>query len=157
MRMSLPSEILGRQEVKDVQIMSGLDPVLVQYQVFAERRLHFGRMFWANIAFMIVVLLVALYFTPEEAAPLVRFLIGGLGLATVQMAYIVHRLRKMEDQCEKLMHDIEVTLKEAGHAGVLIAPRSGRFSARSMAVLSLALLGLALIGLSVFTMTLGAR
>jgi hypothetical protein len=40
--MLLGRAIVERQEIKHVQIMSGLDAVLVQYRVYAQRRLHFG-------------------------------------------------------------------------------------------------------------------
>jgi ABC-type iron transport system FetAB permease component len=133
--------------------MSGLDPVLVQYQVFAQRRLHFGQMFWANIAFMIVILIVIFSVASWQGADAIIIAMLGLGTATIQMAYIAHRLRKMEDQCEQLMHEVEVRLTEAGHLGVLVAPRSGRFSARSMAVLSLAALGMALVALGVYALS----
>jgi hypothetical protein len=150
--MLLGSAILGPQEVKDMQIMSGLDAVLVQYQVYAQRRLHFGRMFWANIAFMIVVLIVIAAVVRGALRLELGWVSLGAGFATVQMAYIAHRLRKMEDQCEQLMTDIEVTLKETGQVGVVIAPRSGRWSARNMAVMSLGFLGAVLLAVGAFAL-----
>lgn len=126
--------------------MSNISAVLVQYQVFAERRLHYGRMFWANIAFLIVVLIVVLALALRQQGFELSWIMLGSGAATVQMSYIAHRLKRLEDQYEQLMHDLEVAMQAAGEKDIIVAPRSSRLSARTMTVLSLVAMGAGLMG-----------
>jgi hypothetical protein len=123
--------------------MSNMDATLVQYQVFAESRLHYGRMFWANIAFLIVVLIATFTLFQGDDFGGGPFVLVGAGIATLQMAYIAHRLKRLEDHYEALMHDLEVAMQARGEASIIIAPRSSRLSARTMTVWSLAALGVA--------------
>jgi hypothetical protein len=115
--------------------------LLVQYQVFAEQRRHFGRLFWLSIAFVLAMLLGVAAAFHDLSTPAPAWLVLGGGIALVQTGYIAHRLRGREDAYEGLMRKLEEKLQAAG-AACLVAPVSKRGGARSMVTLSLAVAGL---------------
>ncbi|NEX92145.1 hypothetical protein [Caulobacter sp. 17J65-9] len=114
--------------------------LLVQYQVFAEQRRHFGRLFWLSIAFVLAMLLGVAAAFHDLPAPLPAWLVLGGGIALVQTGYIAHRLRGREDDYEGLMRTLEEKLQAAG-AACLLGPVSKGGGARSMVTLSLAAAG----------------
>jgi hypothetical protein len=96
--------------------MHSHEPILAQYHIFAERRLHFGKLFWINIAFFLALLLLAAAIFKDLGPPALGWFLLIAGLATLQISYITHRIRTVEDTYERLMNTIEERLRAAGHA-----------------------------------------
>jgi len=117
------------------------EPVLAQYHIFAARRLHFGKLFWINIAFFLALLLLAAAIFKDVGRPALGWCIVVAGLATLQIGYITHRIRMVEDTYERLMNTIEERLRAAGHADCLVAPLSKKYGARSLVTAALAAVG----------------
>jgi len=124
--------------------MHSHEPILAQYYIFAERRLHFGKLFWINIAFFLTLLLLAAAIFKDLAPPALALFLLIAGLATLQISYITHRIRTVEDTYERLMNTIEERLRAAGHADCQVAPLSKKYGARSLVTIALAAVGVAL-------------
>ncbi|MES2886612.1 MAG: hypothetical protein V4739_01240 [Pseudomonadota bacterium] len=108
-----------------------------QYQVFAEHRLHFSRLFYQVVAFILFAVLAAWAVMAWAAVPLggVALVLGSvLGLTS----FIVHRLRCQEESYASLMRGLE-------QPPMLPSPLPTRWSARVLVVACLACTGLALI------------
>ena len=122
-------------------------PLQTQYTVLNERRLHFGRMFWQNIAFHIVGVLLVLYLLvqmkPER--PTVAIALVAIGLATLLMSFIAHRLQRLEVIYENHLAAIETHWLATGETGIQRPPVSGRFSSRLIVIWALGLVGLVFI------------
>ena len=117
------------------------DPLLVQYQVFAQRGMHFGRLYWQSIAFHLVVLLAAAALFRDLSG---MWLSGALlvaGAATLLMAFVVSRLWVQESRFEALLTNLETELRGQGYAAIQIAPSAGRRGARYAVNLAIGLLG----------------
>ena len=121
------------------------ETLLTQYSVLSERRLHFGRMYWQNIAFHGAALLAAAAIFRSVTGPWLGAILILAGLATLLMGFIASRLRGLEVQYETLLGKIEDALIAQGHEAVQKAPVSGRYGARFLVNLALAGAGLALI------------
>ncbi|MFO0991876.1 MAG: hypothetical protein U1E67_08105 [Hyphomicrobiales bacterium] len=119
-------------------------PLQTQYTVLNERRLHFGRMFWQNIAFHIIGVLLVFYLLIQMKVdrPALVVALVVIGLATLLMSFIAHRLQRLEVIYENHLAAIETTWLAAGEAGIQRPPVSGRFSSRLIVIWALALVGL---------------
>jgi hypothetical protein len=122
-------------------------PLQTQYTVLNERRLHFGRMFWQNIAFHIVGVLAVIYLLiqmkPERSTDVIALV--AIGLATLLMSFIAHRLQRLEVIYENHLAAIETHWLATGEAGIQRPPVSGRFSSRLIVIWALGLAGLVFI------------
>ena len=121
------------------------DPLLVQYQILSDQRLHFGRLFWQSIAFLFLLLLACTaVFKGLEILPDWGVL-WGFGAVTILMGFVAERLRRLESQYEDLLETIETSLQAKGHVDIQISPRSGKFGSRFVITLGLFVLGAGLI------------
>ena len=122
-------------------------PLQTQYTVLNERRLHFGRIFWQIIAFHIMVVLVVLYLLIQMKVerPALSVALVAIGLATLLMSFIAHRLQRLEVIYETHLAAIEMHWLATGEAGIQRPPVSGRFSSRLIVIWALGLVGLVFI------------
>lgn len=127
------------------------DPLLVQYQVFAQRGVHFGRLYWQSIAFHLVMLLAAAAVFRDLSGIWLGGALLVAGVATFLMAFVVSRLWVQESRFEALLANLETELRGQGHAAVQTGPSAGRRGARFAVNLAIGLLGagLAIAGLIV--------
>ena len=125
--------------------MTNATTLLVQYRVFADRRLHYGRMYWLNIAFVLSGLLAGTAVFGGIDGGVRAWLSVAGGVAALQMGFIAYRLQSIEDTYEHLMSEIEQQLNREHEGSVLVAPLSRRFGARAMATASLGIVGTAMI------------
>ena len=95
-------------------------PLQTQYTVLNDRRLHFGRMFWQNIAFHIVGVLLVLYLLIQMKAERPAFIVAliVIGLATLLMNFNAHRLQRLEVIYETHLAAIETHWLATGEAGI---------------------------------------
>ncbi|HWE46559.1 MAG TPA: hypothetical protein VG407_11070 [Caulobacteraceae bacterium] len=121
------------------------DPLTTQYAVLAERRLHFGRMYWQNIGLHVAGLLAAAAIFRNLTGTPLAIALGIAGLATLLMAFIASRLRKLEVEYEGLLANIEAAWRAGGDTHVQLSPVSGRYGARFAVNLALAVGGVVLI------------
>ena len=124
---------------------TGNDALLVQYRVISERRLHFGRMFWQNIAFVLAMLLLGGVVLRDAGSGRLPWLALAAGMVLILTGFIVHRIRQIEDDCEGLMRTIEERLVASGCTDCVVAPLSRRFGARFAVTLCLVLVGAGLV------------
>jgi hypothetical protein len=122
-------------------------PLQTQYTSLNERRLHFGRMFWQNIAFHILGVLIVFYLLILVRADPRTFagMTALIGLGTVLMAFIAYRLQRLEVIYENHLRAIEDHWMAMGESAIQRPPVSGKFSSRLIVIAVLALGGLALI------------
>lgn len=113
-----------------------------QYKVYNERRLHFGRMFFQNIALHIVGIIAIFAFRELSPGKLSLILLYCVGPACMLIAFIAWRLRKLETIYEHHLRNIEDQWIAHGTEGVQRAPISEKFGARNLVVIILALGGL---------------
>ena len=123
------------------------DPLLVQYKILSEQRLHFGRLFWNSIAFLFALVLGSIavfkgtYLLPQGGGLLA---IGGV---IALMSFVAERLRRLELRYESILEAIEQALLKQGHEGIQIAPKSGERGARFVITMALFVLGIMTLGL----------
>lgn len=106
------------------------DPLLVQYQVLSDQRLHFGRLYWQSIAFLFALLLGGIAIL--EDLSILPLSIGLMLTASLcgLMGFVAHRLKRLEQRYEAALEAIEVALQEKGHSDIQVAPKSGQYGAR---------------------------
>lgn len=128
------------------------DPLLVQYQVLANQRIHFGRLFWQSIAFLFALLLsvAAIIDNPDIlTAPPSLIASGGV---TILMAFVAERLRRLEVRYETLLAAIEDALRDNGNQHIQQSPKSGKFGARMVITLALFMLGILAVAVAISMM-----
>ncbi|MEM5515343.1 hypothetical protein WNY37_00160 [Henriciella sp. AS95] len=128
-----------------------VEPLLIQYQVLSEQRLHFGRLYWQSVAFLFALLLASLAILPGTNWVPLDLLGYALGGITILMGFVVDRVRKLEGQYEDRLEAIEKALQSKGHIDIQIAPKAGKYGARFVVTLGLYLLGAAIILLAVLS------
>lgn len=125
--------------------MNQTDILLKQYEIFSQRRQHFGALFWQVPAlFLTACALIATVI--KDADGLIRscFLLG-IGILLLLISYVAKRLKENEDQYEVLLAEIERSLRELCGTGVVCAPRSRRYGARFCAILTYAIIAIAIL------------
>ncbi len=132
------------------------DPLLVQYQVLAQRGMHFGRLYWQSIAFHIVMLLVAAAVFRDLSGAWLGGALLGAGAATFLMAFVVSRLWVQEGRFEALLANLETELRVQGHAAIQASPAAGRRGARYAVNLAIGLLGAGLAVAGLFVLATSA-
>lgn len=121
------------------------EPLLIQYRVLSDQRIHFSKLFWQSIAFLFALLLAGFgIFGDEHFAPMWLVLIVS-GSITTLMGYTVGRLRQLEAKYEGLLRAIELSLQNDGHSDIKLAPLSAPRGARFIITLGLYGLGVVLI------------
>jgi len=120
------------------------DPLLVQYQVLAQRGMHFGRLYWQSIAFHLVMLLAATALFRDLSGAWLGGALLAAGSITFLMAFVVSRLWVQEKQFEALLTNLETELRGRGHAAIQTSPAAGRRGARYAVNLATGLLGVGL-------------
>ena len=122
------------------------DPLLVQYQVLTNQRIHFGKLYWQSIAFLFALLLssAAIIDDPNMLNAPAALVPGGAVI--ILMAFVAERLRRLEAHYERLLTAIEDALRDNGNDQVQQSPKSGAFGARVLITLLLFLLGLLALG-----------
>lgn len=121
------------------------EPLLIQYRVLSDQRIHFSRLFWQSIAFLFALLLAGFgIFRDEQFAPIWLVLIASGGITTL-MGFTVDRLRQLEAQYEGHLRAIELSLQKSGHSDIQLAPQSAPKGARFIITLGLYALGATLI------------
>ena len=128
------------------------DPVLVQYQVLSEQRLHFGRLYWQSIAFLFALLIG--FAAVSNNLSIIPFPMGLMiaGTVTALMGFVADRLRKLETLYEERLETIERSLQERGSDVIQIAPRSGKYGARFVITIGLYVLGASITSLGLWRM-----
>ncbi len=108
-----------------------------QYRVLAEHRLHFSRLFYQVVAFILFVTLAGSPVLASQGVPdrVICVIMGGVLALT---AFITHRLRQQEDTYARLLRELE-------QPPLLQPPYSARWGARALVVACLLCAGLALI------------
>ncbi len=121
------------------------EPLITQYTVLSERRLHFGRMYWQNIGLLCIGMIAAAAVFRDLAGPWLGIALIAGGLATLLMAFIAMRLRGLEVAYEFLLRNIEEAWIAAGVVSVQKAPVSGAGGARHIVNFALGAAGLVLV------------
>lgn len=109
---------------------------LGRYRAFSEARLHFSRLYFQTVAFILLAGLLGAVLLRDAVGVWRGWLLVAAGLALVQTAFISWRLRQTEAQYETLLRALEVDPE---------TPASGRFGAKTVVTPSLAVAGVALI------------
>lgn len=136
-----------------------MTPLQTQYASLTERRLHYGRMFWQNIAFHVAGLLAAGFLLAQwrVTGPVLGGVAICMGLATLLMTYIAYRLVRLEGVYDGQLRAVEAHWIAAGEAGIQQSPVSDRSSSRMVVVAGLAVAGVALILLGTASALPGGR
>lgn len=109
---------------------------LARYRAFSEARLHFSRLYFQTVAFILLAGLLGAVVLRDVEGAWRGWLLVAAGLALIQTAFISWRLRQTEAQYETLLRALEVDP---------VTPASGRFGAKTVVTLSLAVAGASLI------------
>ncbi|MAN73033.1 MAG: hypothetical protein CME84_02955 [Henriciella sp.] len=125
------------------------DPLLTQYHLLSDQRLHFGRLYWQSIAFLFALLIGIA--AVSRGMSLIPYSVGliGCGAITALMGFVADRVRRLEGRYEDLLEAIEIELRQQGHAGIQTAPKSGSLGARFVITMGLYALGAGIILLGV--------
>lgn len=110
---------------------------LAQYRAFSEARLHFSRLYFQTVAFILLAALLAVVGLGDTAKPWRSWMMVAGGLALIQTGFISWRLRSTEMRYEALLRQLEQDCDAT-------TPASGRFGAKSLVTASLVLAGLIL-------------
>lgn len=125
-------------------MMTDADPALrlAQYRAFAEARLHFSRLFFQTVAFVLSALIAAAFLFRDAPDPGRSWLLLAAGAALLQTAFISWRLRRTEGG-----YADRLALIEGDGTDGPAHPRSGPVGAKTTVTAALALAGLAATGL----------
>jgi hypothetical protein len=126
--------------------------LIEQYKLLEDRRKYFGSQFMQTIGGVgaILSILIGLLGGKSDNATLLRFALLIGGIAFLLLAYLCYRLGRRQDDCERVMHEIERTLRSMGYEIIEEMPTGALiFGARKAIIVSLGALGvsLAIIGL----------
>jgi hypothetical protein len=124
-------------------------PLLIQYQVLSEQRLHFGRLYWQSVAFLFALLLAAAAIFKNAAGGYSPAFWLSAGTAAVLMSFVTERVRRLEGQYEARLEAIETALRNGGEPSIQLAPKAGKFGARVMVTAGLFMLGLGFFALGI--------
>ena len=119
------------------------DPALrlAQYHAFAEARLHFSRLFFQTVAFVLSALIAAAFLLRDAPEPARSWLMLAAGAALLQTAFISWRLRRTESS-----YADRLVLIEGDGSDGLAHPRSGPLGAKTSVTAALALAGVVALG-----------
>lgn len=118
--------------------------LLKQYEIFSERKLHFGKLFWQTPTIFIALCVFVASIIKDLTSPIVWWFFLAVGLLLMLISYIGYRHKTNEDQYEILMQEIEVELQNQFENKIFHAPLSKPFGARFITSLSLFVIGLGL-------------
>lgn len=119
--------------------MEGGAERLAQYAAYGAARLHFSRLFFQTVAFVLAFVLAGAIGFRGVAEPLAAWLLIAAGLVLIQAGFITWRLLGHERAYERLLQRLEESF-----GGDLRQPASGRLGAKMVVVLSLLAAGGAL-------------
>ena len=122
--------------------MQSEDEAKLQYRIFADHRLHFSRLYFQLVAFMIFASLTSGLISALLNPGPRRWAVMGIGLVLALSGFVAHRLRAQEDVYAGLLRAIE----EREGTAMLRAPFSARLGARTMVTAALVGTGLGLFG-----------
>lgn len=109
---------------------------LAQYRAFAEARLHFSRLFFQTVAFVLSALIAAAFLFRDAPEPGRSWLMLAAGAVLIQTAFISWRLRRTEGSYADRLALIESDVPDgATH------PRPGPLGAKTSVTVALALAG----------------
>jgi hypothetical protein len=128
--------------------MTDSDLRLAQYRAFAEARLHFSRLFFQTVAFVLSALIAAAFLFRDAPEALRPWLMLAAGAALLQASFISWRLRRTEGSYADRLGIIE-----ADGPGGLAHPRSGPLGAKTSVTIALAAAGLWAVGAGVAGLT----
>ncbi len=121
---------------------------LAQYRAFAEARLHFSRLFFQTVAFVLSALIAAAFLFRDAPEPARSWLLLAAGAALLQTAFISWRLRRTEGG-----YADRLAMIEGDGSDGPAHPRSGPLGAKTSVTAALALAGLTLVGAGVAGLT----
>lgn len=117
--------------------MTDSDLRLAQYRAFAEARLHFSRLYFQTVAFVLSALIAAAFLFRDAPEPMRSWLMIAAGAVLLQTAFISWRLRRTEGgYTDRLM------LIEGDGSDGPAHPRSGPLGAKTSVTVALAAAGL---------------
>lgn len=119
--------------------------LLKQNELFSERKLHFGRLFWQTPTIFIAICVLVASLLKDLQAPVIWWFILTVGALLVLVAYIGFRHKKNEDQYEQPMRDIETELAKNCEEKMFHAPLSKAYGARFATSVALLAIGALLI------------
>ena len=118
--------------------------LLEQYKLIEARRNYTGNLIWSIPGFFIAVFAVLGTNTLEKAPQYLPFGFLIAGITFWLNAWIAHRSRVTQDQCETLLRNIEDELEKEGFSALAKLPRSSAFGARFLLITFLLLSGIVL-------------
>lgn len=124
------------------------EALLKQYEIFSQRKLHFGRLFWQIPATFVALCVVLTGIFRNAKEPLKWWLLLVAGAVLVLISYIAHKLQVNEDLYEILMHNIETSLRKSFGDEVQYAPSSKKLGARFWTTVMLVSFGFVLMIIS---------
>ncbi len=124
--------------------------LIKQYEIFSERKLHFGRLFWQIPTIFIGLCIFVASIIDDLGAPAVWWFVLISGFLMILIAYIGYRLMANEDKYESLMHEIENELERQFGNRLYHSPLSKKFGARFATSTSLLVIGIILIVMGAF-------
>lgn len=126
------------------------DPALrlAQYRAFAEARLHFSRLFFQTVAFVLSALIAAAFLFRAAPEPARSWLVMAAGAILLQTAFISWRLRRTEGSYAERL----VRIEGDGSEG-LAHPRSGPLGAKTSVTAALAIAGIVALGMGLAGLT----
>ncbi len=132
-------------QTKVIENVSTTQVLLEQYKLLENRRMLFGKQFMQTTGAVGAVFTLVVGLLGEENLILLRAACGVGGAVFIIMAVLGHRLGTRQDDCERVLSEIEAQLKNLGHTSVVTFPSGTRFGARKLIVGFLSLFGVALI------------
>lgn len=129
--------------------MLAIDLLMEQYRMLEERRTYFGKLFWQLPGFFVGVFAVFIGLADASHTRMLRisYFVGGAIMLLI--AWIAYRLKASQDECERIIAQVEEKFRSEGLDNGITLPRSYRVGARAITLLALILSGVALMVVSV--------
>lgn len=120
--------------------------IIAQYKSFSDHRIHFSRLYFALVAFVILVCAPALFITLQAQSDKLAFAVLMLLVAVFMIfgGYIALRLKQREESYANLLAQIE-----ANNESLLSSPKAGGKGARFLVVAALILVGASFVTIAI--------
>ena len=118
--------------------------LIEQYKMVEKRRAYFGRMFWQIPGLFVAIFagFLGLINQGQPRALKLTCFVGGAIFFLI--SWIAHRHRASQDECERLLSQIEDRIRALGLQAIICLPRSKRYGARTAVVAALLTCGFVL-------------
>lgn len=116
-----------------------------QYKIMEERRNFFGKLFWQVPSFFIAVFAILVSIVDKDSPRQFKVISLLGGAIFLLISWMAHRLRVSQDECERVLAEIERKFDEEKIENIVSLPLSRKYGARTAIIIALIVSGISLL------------